>query len=164
MESIFKQETDWKGTLFVEEFYRLDNLSKISPITQVQVVPFVDKNNIAVYKHKDGYFGLPGGKVKLGESLVEALKRECMEEMQAIILKNKPIGYFKSFKKEEPNNFTYNARYVALVELIDEPIKDPDGKAIGRKVVSASEAAATLGWGNKAEFLIKTALKQFSNL
>ncbi len=50
MESIFKQETDWKGTLFVEEFYRLDNLSKISPITQVQVVPFVDKNNIAVLR------------------------------------------------------------------------------------------------------------------
>lgn len=164
MKPIFTHETNWKGTMFVEEFYDNPDFTNITPITQVQAIPFIDKNHIAVFEHIDGYFSLPGGKVEQGEDLISALERECIEEMQAKILKTYPIGYFKNWKKSNPETVNFNARYISYVELLDKPIDDPAKKAIGRKVVTIDSIVETLGWGDKAEVLIRTALKHLPNL
>lgn len=162
MKPLFKNELNWKGTVFIEEFFADTDFSNISPITQVQAVTFVDKDNVALFQHIDGYFSLPGGKVELDENLEESLRRECIEEMQAGIVSFAPIGYLRNYPKEKPENVTYNVRYVALVKLLDKPIEDPCKKAVGRVVVPVSQASLKLGWGKKSDILIKKAKEIFT--
>jgi 8-oxo-dGTP pyrophosphatase MutT (NUDIX family) len=76
------------------------------------------------FKHPDTW-GLPGGKVEANESLLDAIKRECLEE----------IGYYPSDKKLYPiekftnpkNNFVYNT-FVCILDQEFIPILNEEHK------------------------------------
>lgn len=152
---LHREKLDWKGTKYDVELYEVDDVEGLSPITQVQVVPFVDKDQVVIYKHIDGYYGLPGGSIEPGESLEQALRREVKEESACEITDFGLIGFMKNTKKPE-NKVTYQLRYWAQVKLLDEPINDPCGKAVSREVVTLEEAAEKLKWGERGEILLKT--------
>src|SRR3989338_1947122 len=78
---IHKEELNWKGVLHDLELYESDSVGDLDPVKQVQAVSFIDNNNVVIYKHVDGYYGLPGGSVEENESFEEALKREIREEI-----------------------------------------------------------------------------------
>ncbi len=66
---LFKDNQDWKGTLFTNELYEYDeNVKLLMPVTQVQAVCFIKSGEVVLYKYIDGWYGLPGGKVETGES------------------------------------------------------------------------------------------------
>lgn len=84
--------------------------------TRAAAIIFIDKNLITVYREKvvDGnlkkYYVIPGGSVEDGESIIDAVKREILEEVGIeISLTDK---YF-CFEKEEVEEYFYVANYVS---------------------------------------------------
>lgn len=156
-EPIYSEETFWKDKSLTLEIYGDTNFDRLSPVTQVQAVCFDEQDNVILYEHIEGWVGLPGGTIEKGESFEEALKRELDEEISAELIEYIPIGYFKIHEKGDPSKGVfYHLRYVAKVKLMNET-PDPDGKALGRKVVSLGEVSNVLGWGKRGDVLIKLA-------
>ena len=75
-----------------------------------------------------GSWGLPGGKVEKGESLLDAMKRECSEEIGSFpdTLKIIPIEQFTS----ADNHFVYHT-FFALVSKEFTPVLNDEHHGYG---------------------------------
>jgi len=157
---LHKENIDWKGIPHNLELYDTDDASDLRFTDQAQAIPFVDDEHIVIFKHIDGYYGLPGGTIEEGEKFEDALKREVYEESACKVLDYGLIGYFKD--TEIPSGkVKYQLRYWAHVELLDEPVNDPDGKAISREVVKIEEANDKLDWGERGQILLDLATRKY---
>ncbi len=74
-----------------------------TPYVTVDAV-LIDKGKILLVKRKNipfiGYWALPGGFVKRGEKLKEAIKREVLEETGLKAIPHKIIGIYDDPKRE----------------------------------------------------------------
>ncbi len=163
---LFREKGKWKGGDYEMELHTLDDHCNLSSIQQVQAVCFLNSKEIVLYENIEGWFGNPGGTLESGELVEETLKRELIEEAQLKLIDWKTIGVEQIFhpNKLEPRKESCFLRVVAQVELINKPVKDPDGKAIGRVVVNIDEAVNKLNWGEKGEQLIKLALEKYNQV
>jgi len=65
----------------------------------VRAVVFDDKGDIAIlHVRKHDYHKLPGGGIEKDEKILEALKRECLEEIGCRIKVGKKIGVIVEYK------------------------------------------------------------------
>lgn len=157
-----KQVINWKGEVFINDLYKYGKGLILTPLTQVQAVTFNSEGKIVLYKHIDGYYGFPGGKIERGESPEETLVREIREEINAEVINFGIFAFVKSYKKTSPEKVTYNLRYWAIVNIDrEEIINDPAGKALERIIVDAKNAPKILNWGKAGEILVKEAYKEF---
>lgn len=70
----------------------------------VRVLLFNEKGEICVVKsEKYGYMQLPGGGIDEGEGIVEALRRETVEETGWLISDIEPIGYTLERREDKRN-------------------------------------------------------------
>jgi len=152
------EELDWKGTKYRTEFYDIHSFENLENVTQVQAVPFTENGEIVLLEHVDGYFSLPGGHIEKGENIEKALKRELEEEVSVKTKNFGPIGYIKNLKLDDPNFVEHQPRFWATVSLSEET-SDPDGKVVGRVLVSEDEAVEKLNWGERGRLFIELAKK-----
>ena len=62
---------------------------------------FDTENKIALlHATKKGYHKLPGGGIEQGEDIIEALKRECIEEIGCDIQDAKELGIVEEYRNE----------------------------------------------------------------
>ena len=163
---LFSEKGDWGGNDYELELHLLHDHCNLSSIQQVQAVCFLNEKEIVFYENIEGWFGNPGGTVEKNELVEETLKRELIEVAQVKLVDWKTIGVEKIF---HPNKLASKKescflRVVAKVELIDKPVKDPDGKAVGRIIVNVDDAIERLGWGEKGKQLIELALDKYNEL
>lgn len=162
LEPYLVQEDEYQGRMYHVEFFVTDNtkiIEKLSPIKQIQAVPFVGDKKILIYKNIGGWNGFPGGTVEEGETLEETLRREVMEESASDILEWGYFGFNKYWALDEPNKFLYQVRAWADVNPLDQSIDDPCKRAFDRMIVPIEKAAEVLGWGNRGELQIDYAIK-----
>lgn len=158
---IFEEQTTWGDEKFFCEYIDDLDFSKIEPVTQVQALCFTSNRKFVIYEDIHGNYGLPGGSVEKGESLEEALFRELREEVAVRPIEYGPLLYLKITNlSQRPPTITYQARYWARVELLDEEVSDPAGKAIRRYVVSEKKLLEYVKWGEK----LKVYLNQMKKL
>lgn len=158
---IHKEKLDWKGIMHDLELYDADEIDGLGPVKQVQAILFVDVDHILVYKHIDGYYGLPGGSVEENENFEEALKREIMEESASEVLDYGLIGFVKDIQIDPPGGTKFQLRYWARVKLLNQPINDPAGKAIAREVVRLEDALDRFNWGERGRILLQLAAEKY---
>ncbi|MGG3943706.1 NUDIX domain-containing protein [Peribacillus psychrosaccharolyticus] len=62
------------------------------------VIILNDQNEVLLQKRHDGYWGLPGGLMDLGESFEEVAKREVFEETGLIVKNLQLLSVFSGSK------------------------------------------------------------------
>lgn len=156
---LHKQILDWKGTKHDLELYEADDISDLGFTNQCQAVPFVDDDHVVLFKHIDGYYGLPGGTVEEGEKFEDTLKREIMEEAGCEVFDYGLIGYVKG--TEIPSGkVKFQLRYWAHVRPVDKP-QDPDGKALDIEIVELKDVNPKLNWGERGQVLLDLATRKY---
>lgn len=151
-EKIFEEKTLWQDKEYFCEYIDSQDFSKIKPITQVQALCFLPTGEFVIFEDKNRKYGLPGGTVEKGETLDEALFRELREEAAVKPIKYGPLLYLRIVNLSEDSvKITYQVRYWALVDLLNEAVSDPDGKAIRRLLVNEEDLIKRLNWGKKLE-------------
>ncbi|HIP33973.1 MAG TPA: NUDIX domain-containing protein [Bacteroidia bacterium] len=82
----------------------------------VRAVIFDNENNIALMNvSKDNFHKLPGGGIDEGETKIEALKRECLEEAGVDIEIISELGLISEIKKTSKtiqNSYCYTAKVI----------------------------------------------------
>lgn len=119
------------------------------PVRQVYGVVFEAESGAVVVQDDTGHFNLPGGTPEDHDAdLVATLQRECYEESQLVLKDWAPVGY--QVVREAGQAPYAQVRYAALLERADPVAVDPcTGRAYGRALVSPTDAARLLGWGEQ---------------
>jgi 8-oxo-dGTP pyrophosphatase MutT (NUDIX family) len=152
---ISQETVSWKDKKFICEYYDGKDFSSISPITQVQALCITHDGNFVIYRDREGHYGLPGGSVEPGESLEEALTRELFEEAAVVPKKIVPLLYLKfTHLPKDLGIVTYQVRYCVLVNILNQEVNDPAGKATERKIVDKAKMKKLLNWGKKVEIYL----------
>ena len=102
------------------------------------------KNKALIMRHQNGIFDFPGGRIKFGESPLEALKRELKEELNYLLMREPRFlnvwNYLSKDRKRHSIFLTYILR-------------------LSRKPKIRSSEKANLFWLTKREFLNRRAIK-----
>jgi len=75
-----------------------------------------------------GQWAIPGGRIKLGESLQQAAEREILEETGIVIIAGEPVYAFDLVKRDEAGQCRYHYVVVDLAAeyLKGEPVAGDD--------------------------------------
>ena len=161
---VFKESGKYKGRK-----YKIDllfgNPGILPKIDQAQAIAFLEENerlNIVFFKHIEGHYGNPGGGVEKGETFLDTLRREAIEEINCELIDFGPVGY-EIVDYPETNERLYFGRYWITVKKLPGKVNDPCGKALERVIVPYDKAIEVLGWGEKGKLLIEEAYRQITN-
>jgi len=88
-----------------------------SPQIGVGAVVFKDKKVLLVKRARppaEGLWAIPGGRLKLGETLQQAAEREILEETGIVIRATKPIYTFDVIERDEAGRIQFHYVIVDL--------------------------------------------------
>ncbi len=116
------------------------------PRVAVGAVVFKDGKVLLVRRGKapsEGEWAIPGGSVRLGESLQAAAEREILEETGIVIRAKEPIYVFETIEKDDAGQIRFHYVVIDLMAeyLSGEPIAADD--ASDARWVSLSEPEAS---------------------
>lgn len=112
------------------------------PVVAVGAAIVKGENILLVKRSKEplrGYWTLPGGRVKNGETLEEAVVREILEELNLKIKPEKILYVSEILKKDKKGKIEFH--YV----IVDFLVRSFRGK------VHLNEESLSYGWFNQAE-------------
>lgn len=166
------QTIDWSGREVTLTWIKLNDdsdLVKFQPITQAYGICFNDKKEILILDQKgDSKWTLPGGTLEVGETPIQTLIREVMEEAD-ITLKN--ISLLGVQRVEDPQNLDpkeklhFQVRFIAKVDQIQFQTIDPAKDRIHvRRFVPISAINNCIHWGSTGEALFRDAEIKFKKL
>jgi ADP-ribose pyrophosphatase len=119
-----------------------DRIYPVQPQVAVGAVVFRGNKVLLVHRGNppaEGLWAIPGGKVRLGESLQEAAEREILEETGITIRAGEPVLTFDMIDRDETNRIRYH--YV-IIDLVAEYLH---GK------LSAGDDALSARWVSSRE-------------
>ena len=132
--------------LFCEVFWewgpiraRFRQLDKEPPSTLIAIINLVPRvgNSWKVLRHKNENWDLPGGTLEPGETYIETLQRELLEEAGAELRSFNILGAWhcislaeKPYRPHMPFPEFYRLVSYGQVELVAAPANPPDGEQI----------------------------------
>lgn len=133
-------------------------------VTQAYAVCFLGDDMVIVKNGKKNTWGLPGGTREDGESLIQCLKREVLEETGMKVVGFAPIGYQNV---GEGDSMDLQVRYVCTVRKVREFTGDTGGAITEVKVINPKQYREYFDWGDIGKHIIdkasKKALKDLSS-
>lgn len=146
-------------------WYPGKDIKKFNPFTQVYGVCFDNDGKILIQKVGDSDWCLPGGTVEPGESAIDTLKREFIEETdvsiktpillggQKVQIIDNDTGLPKKIKKE-----FYQLRYYCEVEEVLPQTPDPDnGQVRDRLFVEPDKITKYFDWKDPGKAIFNQA-------
>lgn len=117
-----------------------------TPISNVNLIPYTHDGWL-VLRLTNGEWTMPGGTLEPGESYIEALNREMLEEAGARVVDFHPLGAWKCrsladkpFRPHLPHPLFYRFVCVGEVELIAQPSNPMDAEQVASVEVLPLEA------------------------
>jgi 8-oxo-dGTP diphosphatase len=120
-------------------------------VSNVSIIPFVG-DRCVIFQIDNGMWELPGGTLEAGEVYLEALRREVMEELGAVLISYHIFGYFDCessaatpYKPHIPHpTFTRIVGH-GEVKIVGKPLNPADGEqVIAVELVEINEALSRL--------------------
>lgn len=105
----------------------MDNSLLKFPRASVKII-FRCNNHILYYKTNKGINDIPGGHIEFGEGILEALRRELMEEIGFELLSDPILFYAWSYISQDKN--AHRVYFVYLFDLLEmvnfKSLEEPD--------------------------------------
>lgn len=147
------------------EWFETDDFSNVENIKQVYGIIFNDEGKVLVV-NTVGNWQVPGGKPEPGESIVETLIRESLEEADVELKDITPLGY-QYVRQITENGLSKNIgqiRFAAMVKELKKQTVDPaTGKLPERRFIDVEEFLEYCPWGNIGKHIVKLGKKRFFN-
>ncbi len=161
---VLKQDNYWEDTLYRFKIYSTSDFSKLSGVGQSYGLVLDEKDRLLIISQDGLSWGLPGGTVEAGETLIDALKREVYEESAVVVDAKtiKPFFYQKVYLKVADRwKFSdTQVRFVCRIARQDKFIKDPDEEKVKyQKFIEIGKLDKFLEWGETTKFVQKEVLK-----
>ena len=86
----------------------------------------INENNLLVSCYNDNKYCLPGGYVEIGETSIEAIKREIHEELRLNIINPKYIGIIENFFANFKGDRTHELDFYYLINISNNDAKNID--------------------------------------
>lgn len=137
----WNENTSW-------EFYLSDQLPEVEQCSAVYCLPVLDSGQRIVLTHNYRKWEMPGGHIEPGETIEQALIRECMEEAGFMVSSYSMYAIQKVCSKHPvPNShhgghyplITYNPFFIVETNM---PLRKPTGpneEILGRKAYTLKE-------------------------
>ena len=160
----------FNGITVTNTWIQTNEIKNFKPITQVYGIIFNDVDEILICREKpEDRWQIPGGTPENNESLEEALVRELDEEVDVVVRQTTSLGVQKVSMPNNPNkkmgNLFYQARYVALLDKLEEQTPDPDrGNVWERVFVPVSEIKEYIKWGASGDVMFDDAIRCYRKL
>lgn len=156
-----------KGQDVTLTWIKSGDLKDFTPYFQVYGIVFNPADEILIIQDK-GKWKIPGGTPEAGETAIEALKRELVEEADVEIGDIFPLGAQRVDYPNNPNvkegDLYYQLRFVCLVDKILPQTPDPDnGFIYPRRFVTASKITEYVNWGDVGRAMFADAYQLFLN-
>jgi len=160
IDSTFKNRS---GQMLDYTYYDIDKEGELGDkkVSGVHAYCFYNDKLVIVHTPKKGYWSPPGGSVKPGESLADAVIREILEETNMRVIEQELIGYIDIF---EPGKINTQTRSVCLVEPIGDFVSDPDGDITEIKLIDPKDIKKYFDWGVIGDRLLERALEKLLGL
>lgn len=143
-----------------------DNLSEFKPYYQVYGIVFNEKGEILLIQ-ENGKWKIPGGTPETGESDIDTLKRELVEEADITVSKLLALGAQKVDYPNNPNTIEgdlyFQLRYVGLIDELLPSTPDPaTGLVNQRMFVPAEKVTEYVKWGDVGNKMFNDAIALYN--
>lgn len=161
---------NWNGNQVTYTWIPTSNIKKYLPVRQVHGLCLNDKGEVLICREPgEKSWKLPGGRPEKGETPIETLRREFMEEVN-VSLKNvmtlgaQCVNFPHNPKKSEGDLF-YQLRYLCDLNKLLPQKPDPDtGLLYFRKFVPLNKLNNYLKWGSIGQAIVKRSLEMKSKI
>lgn len=116
-------------------------------------------DELLVVHESAGHWGIPGGGLEEGESVMDGARREVMEETNMNIIKMRIVGMHETIRPSGESVF--HARVVCLIEPEGDFTEDPAGEVTEIKFIDPSDFIQMCDsqWGKQADGMLERALE-----
>lgn len=143
----------YHGVNYKVDFYSLTN-KEIPKLPWSQVYVIGNYNNmVPIVKYNSSRENLPGGGLKLNENIIQAARREIIEELNMSIEDWSPIGYQRVY--DDLGNECYQLRIYGLLKKLGEFKKDTGGTVVGYELVDIANLNSRIGYGEIGDYIVK---------
>lgn len=162
MQNVSSVWEDHKGKTFRFTWIKDSNPDKYIPCTQAYGICFDDNGNILLIDNM-GMVMIPGGTPEAGDTPVEALQRELLEEADVLVSKIIPLGVQEVVLVDNPEKGKYyQYRFVCSIKELLSQTPDPDnGITHPRKLVPFEEIDNHVKWGVTGQAMFADAIEVY---
>ncbi len=148
------------GVTYTFEYEDADSFEHldISHCRQTYGVCFCEDKIVIVHNGLKYGWGLVGGTIEKGETLIETLKREIKEESNMEVLSYLPIGYQKVTDPRD-GSFVYQLRYACKVKPYGPFVSDPAGTISEMKLIDPKDYKNYFDWKKIGDRIMERALE-----
>lgn len=152
---------DYKSNKIHVEWYEISDVNQLPNVNWQQVYALCNLDSkVPLVYDRIGKLSLPGGRVDIGETIEQTLKRELKEEMNCKVVDWELLGYQKLSGGLDGE--VYQIRAYAKIQKISKFLGDPDGTIIGHKLFELSEINKIIKYGDVGDRMIELVTEKFS--